>query len=119
MDEEIKKLIDDYVKQIEAKEADLTLLKNKIDEIVYNARTEMNSVSENLDLKFESNEISEEEYLNLLRKEKATILQKTEEKLNSLVGEIEKTSTERQESEKADAEKLKKLKEELGISSAN
>jgi len=119
MDEEFKKLIDDYVKQIEDKETDLTLLKNKIDEIVHGARTEMGSVSGNLDLKFESNEISEEEYLNLLRKEKATILQKTEEKLSSLVGEIEKTSIERQESEKADVEKLNKLKEELGILPTN
>ena len=119
MDEEFKKLIDDYVKQIEDKETDLTLLKNKIDEIVYGARTEMSSVSEKLDLKFDSNEINEEEYLNLLRKEKATILQKTEEKLNSLVHDIEKTSTERQELEKADTEKLNKLKEELGISPAN
>ena len=119
MDEEIKKLIDDYVKQIEDKEADLTLLKKRIDEIVYASRTEVSGVLENLDLKFESNEISEEEYVSLLRKEKAVILQRTEEKLNSLVGEIEKTSIDRQESEKADAEKLKKLKEELGISSTN
>lgn len=88
MDEEIKKLLKDYIEQINDKEESLTSFKKAVDEITFDARKEMDEVLKNLESRFEANEISEEEYLDFMRKEKAAILQKTEQKLNSLARSI-------------------------------
>lgn len=88
MDQEIKNLIDEYVKQIESKESDLLLLKRKIDEIIFHAQKEMKDIVSDLDAKFNANDITEEEYLKLMREQKAVILQKTKEKLDSFVQSI-------------------------------
>lgn len=86
MDQEIKKLVETYVREIESKEADLSLLKNGIGEIISRAQGELKAVLTNLDTQFEANGITEEKYLDVLRKEKENILQKTKERLDQFVG---------------------------------
>lgn len=90
MDEEIKLLLDTYIEQIEAREATLIAFKKLVGEITYSAEKEMGEVLEKLEHSFEANEISEEEYLDSMRKEKASILEKTRSKLNSLIASQEK-----------------------------
>lgn len=85
MDEEIKNLIEEYVRQIENNEADISSLKTGIDEIVYSAKKEMGSALAGLDEKFDAGSITEEEYMDMARKEKAVILEKTKEKLDTAV----------------------------------
>jgi|APCry1669188970_1035186.scaffolds.fasta_scaffold114135_2 hypothetical protein len=115
MDEEIKNLIDEYVKQIESKETDLVFLKREIDKIIFHAQGEMKKASTDLDQKFDTNSLTEEEYLKLFREEKEKVLQKTKEKLDSLVQGIEEVSTKREESVKADEEKIKELRKKLDL----
>jgi len=85
MEEEIKKLIEDYVKQIEAKEPELTLFKKNIEDIKYNAHKKLSKVLADLDIKFNEYQIDEQEYLRLLTLEKNNILEKTQEDLDLLV----------------------------------
>jgi len=89
IDQEIKNLIDEYVKQVENKEDDLVGLKRNIDGITSMAKADLKNVISGLDLKFDANEISEEEYLSKLRMGKESILEKTREKLNSLTKSLE------------------------------
>ena len=96
MDEEIKNLIDEYVKQIEGKETDLVLLKRKIDEIIFHAQTGMKAALADLDARFDENKITEQEYLKLMREQKSTILQKIKEKLDLLVQSTEGISAQRE-----------------------
>ena len=90
MDEEIKNLIEEYVKKIEDKEEELTLFKNEIDSIILESKKELQKVTSELDVKFNSNNISEEEYLGLFRKNKEDILKSAKEKMNALIVECEK-----------------------------
>ena len=85
MDQEIKNLIEEYVKKIGDKEEDLISFKSKIDEILLLSKQKLKKVTSDLDLKFNSNSIREEEYLNLFRKEKDEILQRTKEELDVLI----------------------------------
>ena len=85
IDSELQNLIDEYIKQVESKEGDLVGLKNNIDGIISITQIEFKKVIADLDVKFDANEISEEEYLAKLRVEKENILKKTKDKLNSLV----------------------------------
>jgi len=88
IDSELQNLIDEYVKQVESKEGDLIGLKNNIDEIISLAQTELKKLMTGLDVKFDANEISEEEYLAKLRAEKENILKRTKEKLGSLLTKL-------------------------------
>lgn len=105
MDEEIKNLVEEYVKQIESKEADFVLLKKGIDEIISHAQKEIGDTIADLDVKFDEHNITEEEYLALLRAEKGKILQKTKKRLGSLIQGIEETSAHREEVSMADENK--------------
>ena len=78
-------LIEEYVKKIGDKEEDLISFKSKIDEILLLSKQKLKKVTSDLDLKFNSNSIREEEYLNLFRKEKDEILQRTKEELDVLI----------------------------------
>lgn len=85
IDKEIKNLIAEYIKKVEDKEEILTLFKNNIDKIISDSKKRLKQITSDLDIKFEANNISEEEYLNLFRKSKIEILNKTKEELNSLI----------------------------------
>ena len=115
MDEEIKNLINEYVKQIESKEADFVLLKREIDEIIFHAQNEMEIVLTDLDSKFDENKITEEEYLKLMGEQKSTILQNTKKRLDDVVTSIEGISIEREKVAQANADKINDLKKELGL----
>lgn len=115
MDEEIKNLIEEYVKQIENKEADIVLLKREIDKIVFHGQKEMKDVLANLDTKFDENNITEEQYLEMLRAEKEKILQKTKERLDLLVQGIGGVSAQREKVLKADEDKIKELRKKLDL----
>jgi hypothetical protein len=117
MDEEIKKLIEEFVKQIESKEADLVFFRSEIDKIIFRAKSNIKKVSTDLDEKFNAYIISEEEYLKLFREEKEKIIQRTKEKLDSLVQGIEKVSAKREEVAQADEEKIKELRKQLNLPS--
>jgi len=90
IDPEVQKLIDEFVEQVEKKEGELTSSKRDIDVIIAKAENELESVTTGLDAKFNTNEISEEEYLVEFRKEKANILKNTKEKLDSLLAKYQK-----------------------------
>lgn len=90
MDEEIKNLIEEYVKKIEDKEEELTFFKKEIDLIISESKKELQQATADLDAKFDVNKISEEEYLTLFRKSKEDILKKSKEKMDSLIAECEK-----------------------------
>ena len=90
IDPEVQKLIDEFVEQVEKKEGELTSSKRDIDAIISNADSELSQVTANLEAKFNTNEISEEEYLVEFRKEKANILKNTKEKLDSLLAKYQK-----------------------------
>lgn len=91
MDEEIKNLIEEYVKKIEDKEEELTSFKKEIDLIIFESKKELQKVTSELDVKFNSNNISEEEYLGLFRKNKEDILKSAKEKMNALIQSLEKS----------------------------
>jgi hypothetical protein len=88
IDSELQNLIDEYIKQVESKEGDLVGLKNNIDGIISITQIEFKKVIADLDVKFDANEISEEEYLAKLRAGKKSILEKTKEKLDSLLTKL-------------------------------
>jgi len=90
MDDEIKNLIEEYIKKIEDKEEELTLFKKEIDKIIFESKKELQQVTVDLDAKFDANNISEEEYLVFFRKSKEDILKKTKEKMATLIAECEK-----------------------------
>ncbi len=89
IDTELQNLINEYVKQIESKEKDLTSFNQEIEKIIADAKKELKLMTTDLDVKFDASNFSEEEYLTLFRKDKAEILEKTKEKLNSLVKGLE------------------------------
>lgn len=86
----VQKLIDEFVEQIEKKEGELTASKRDIDTITSSANDEMEDAIMDLEMKFEANEISEEEFLTGFRKTKENILKMTKEKLNTLSAKYEK-----------------------------
>ena len=90
MDVEIKNLIEEYVKKIENKEEELTLFKKEIEKIISESKKELQQVTIDLDVKFNANDISEEEYLASFRQSKENILKSTKEKMDSLIAECEK-----------------------------
>lgn len=89
MDEEIKKLVNDYVKEIEANEAICLSFKQDIDRVIQGAQNKMKTAIQNLDKAFEENGITEEEYLSMLREEKTKILQNAKQHLDSLLENID------------------------------
>lgn len=89
IDTELQNLIDEYVKKIEGKEEKLTSLNQEIEKIISDAKKELKILAADLDVKFDANKLGEEEYLTLFRKSKTEILEKTKEKLNSLVKSLE------------------------------
>ena len=93
IDLELQNLINEYVKQIEAKEDDLVGLKRNIDGIISVSKKELKKATADFDKKFDANEISEEEYLVKFRTEKENILSKTKEKLDSLLNKYQKIYT--------------------------
>ncbi len=93
IDLELQNLINEYVKQIEAKEDDLVGLKRNIDGIISVSKQELKKATADFDKKFDANEISEEEYLVKFRTEKENILSKTKEKLDSLLNKYQKIYT--------------------------
>jgi len=115
MDQEIKDLIEKYVKQIESKEVDLVFLKKEIDKIIYNAHIEMKGILSDLDVKFNAYSITEEEYIYLVRKERENIVQNTKEKLDVLVQGIEVVSAQRKKISGIDKNKLKDLRQKLNL----
>ena len=90
IDVELQNLIDEYVKQVEAKEDDLLGLKSNIDGIILTSKNEMGKVTTSLDKAFNANKISEEEYLTKFRAEKENILKRTKEKLDALLVKYER-----------------------------
>jgi ribosomal protein S3 len=75
-EQEIKNLIEEYVKSIEGKEEELTSFKSSIDKILNESKKELQKVTSDLDAKFDSNNLSEEEYLTLFKQAKEDILKK-------------------------------------------
>jgi hypothetical protein len=90
IDQEIKNLIEEYVKKIEDKEEELTLFKKEIDSIISESKKELQQVTTDLEVKFNANEINEEEYLISFRKSKEDILKRAKEKMDVLIAECEK-----------------------------
>lgn len=88
MDNEIKDIIEEYVGQIENKEADIVSLKKEIDIIIDGAKKDMASLLAELDKKFDEGGITEQEYMDMARKEKELILEKAKGRLDLLVHEI-------------------------------
>ncbi len=115
MDEEIQKIVQEYVKQIESKEADLVFLQREIDKVIFLAQKKVKDVMVELDAKFDENSISEEEYLSLLRAEKEKILLNTKESLDKLVQGIEGVSTKREKGVKENEDEIKALRKKLNL----
>lgn len=84
MDQELQELIIEYVKKIEAKESDINLIKIKVNNILDDAKKETEILITNLDIKFNENKISEEEYLIQLQQEKDKILNIVKNKLSQI-----------------------------------
>ncbi|MEI8174599.1 MAG: hypothetical protein WCG28_01465 [bacterium] len=89
IDTELQNLINEYVKQVENKEDDLVGLRRNINGIILVSKQELKNETSDLDKKFNLNEISEEEYLIKFRAVKEGILNKTKDKLNSLLVKYE------------------------------
>ncbi len=83
--QEIKKLIAEYVKKLEDKEGELTAFKKEIEAIISTSKEDLAKATTDLDLRFNNNEISEDEYLSLFRDQKQSILLATKGKLDALV----------------------------------
>ncbi len=90
IDPEIQKLIDDFTEQIAKKDPEIASSQRSIDFILSGAETELEKIEAELEVRFEANKVSEEEYLNALRTEKEKILLNTQEKLDALVAKYEK-----------------------------
>lgn len=90
IDAEIKKLVDEYVSQIEAKSEDLEGLRRNIDDILAASDRKLAATTAELDKKFDAHEISEEEYLAEFRKTKDELLETTKSKLDELLAKYEK-----------------------------
>ena len=90
IDAELQNLIDEYIKQVEAKEDDLVGLKRNIDGIISVSKRELENAVSDLDKNFDANKINEEEYLVKLRAEKKNILDKAKSKMDALVASYEK-----------------------------
>lgn len=88
IDKEIQKIIDDYVEKIAENEEALLKLKSDIDQIIHNSENELIELENNLDQKFNTNVLSEEEYLNLFKKNKENILSKTKQKMDELLSSL-------------------------------
>lgn len=88
IDKEIQKIIDDYVEKIAENEEALLKLKYDIDQIIHNSEKELIELENNLDQKFNTNVLSEEEYLTLFKKNKENILSKTKQKMDELLASL-------------------------------
>jgi glucose-6-phosphate-specific signal transduction histidine kinase len=88
-EQEIKNLIEEYVKSIEGKEEELTSFKSSIDKILNESKKELQKVTSDLDAKFDSNNLSEEEYLTLFKQAKEDILKNTKEQLDLLIQNLD------------------------------
>ncbi len=90
IDPEIQKIVDEFERQLKGKEADVAALKRNTDAIVSAGESEIELLTRGLDLKFDAEEINEEEYLAAFHKEKENILKNTTEKMDALVAKYEK-----------------------------
>lgn len=115
MDEELKKLIDDYVKEIEKREDDIRSLKNGIHHIISKAKKEMEDAAADLEEKFQSNTITEGEYLESIKKEKVRITSEVKSKLENFVQETARKSDSRQETKAAEGARIEELRKSLGV----
>jgi hypothetical protein len=88
IDKEIQKVIDDYVEKISENEEALLKLKSDIDQIIHNSEKELIELENNLDQKFNTNVLSEEEYLKLFKNNKENILSKTKQKMDELLASL-------------------------------
>jgi hypothetical protein len=89
IDQDIQKIIDEYVEKIQDKENELVSFKDKVDGIISSSENELEIVTKNLDERFNKNSINEEEYIKEFRIEKENILNRTKDELNSLVKSLE------------------------------
>lgn len=85
IDQDIQKIIDDYIIQIQDKEEEVLEFKKKIDKVISNSQKEFEIIIKNLDEKFDAGKLNEEEYLLEFRSGKDNIIKNTKEKLDYLI----------------------------------
>lgn len=90
IDQEIKDLISGYVKKIEGKENKLTSFKEEVEKIINSSMKETAEATALFDMKFDNNEISEGDYLSLLREKRESILKATKKRLDNLIENIQR-----------------------------
>lgn len=90
MDEEIKKLIEEYVHQLENQEMVLVSFQKEIKTIISHAEKELHEIQSELDTQLDTEIINEKEYLEKFRVVKNNILNKTKDNLKLLLDQIEK-----------------------------
>lgn len=112
MEQELKQVIDEYIRAIEANESQLVHVKAKIDVYVARAEQELQGYISALDVKFDANEVTEEEFLAQVRSRKAEILADTKTKLNDLVATLQSGAS---EGSSIDEAKLAELKKRLNL----
>ena len=122
IDAELKNLIDEYIKEIENKEGDLVSFKKMVDGVISDSKKSLDQTKENLEKRFEANEITEEEYLSLFRESKKSVLEEAKIKFSTLLSDLssgglvlDKEGKERMLREKEDASKLDEIRKSLGV----
>ena len=122
IDAELKNLIDEYIKEIENKEGDLVSFKKMVDGVISDSKKSLDQTQENLEKRFEANEITEEEYLSLFRESKKSVLEEAKIKFSTLLSDLssgglvlDKEGKERMLREKEDASKLDEIRKSLGV----
>lgn len=115
MDDEITKLVNEYVAQIETKEEDLVFLKLEIDKILLQSKKEMEDILAELEVKFESGEIAEAEYLSLLRAKKEEKLYQAKDRLDQIARDMEEVSEKREKVLGNDVNRIQSLRKRLHL----
>lgn len=115
MTEELKALVEEYVEQIEAKEASFLSLERGIEQIILRAQNELEEEIKELDVLLDEEKITEEEYLASVRSKKEILLEKTKEAFGMLVQEVIRADESREETSRNDQETITSLRKELGI----
>ncbi len=108
-------LVEDYVRQIEKKETDIVFLRKEIDKAILSAQKEMRDVIAGLDARLDEKKITEKEYLEQVRAEKVTILERIKGKLDALVANIEEMSDKRAAVAQANEDKIGALRKKMDL----
>jgi len=85
VDNELDKLIRNYVKKLEEKEGVLLSAKKEIEKIINDSKKQLFKIIKNLDSEFNLHKIDEKEYMSVFLSKKETVQIETVQKLDVLI----------------------------------